>query len=106
MLMTHKQFSEVLEARIRKMRETLDRKAGEYAAVGDRLRHFKRSAAVMGKTRYEACAAFMTKHLTCVFDLVEAAGGDLRLDPAVIDEKVGDAINYLVLLEALFLERE
>ncbi|MBE9592101.1 MAG: hypothetical protein IMF19_01345, partial [Proteobacteria bacterium] len=46
------------------------------------------------------------KHIVSVFDLVQWADteGDM-LTEAVIDEKIGDTINYLILLEGLLLRR-
>jgi hypothetical protein len=48
----------------------------------------------------------MLKHIVSVFDLVQWADteGDM-LTEAVIDEKIGDTINYLILLEGLLLRR-
>jgi len=43
----------------------------------------------------------MKKHLISIKD---AADGTKKLTPAQIHEKCGDAINYLILMEAILLE--
>ena len=41
------------------------------------------------------------KHLVSVMDLVH---GKLKSEPVMVDEKIGDMINYLILLEAVLKE--
>lgn len=103
--MTPAQFDEILEARIIKTRTVLGAKAGEYASERDRLHNFKRSAGVTGETPAQVCVGFFVKHLTSVLDIVDAhARTGAAPAPAVVDEKFGDAVNYLVLLEAILAE--
>jgi len=45
----------------------------------------------------------MVKHLVSVFDLIE---GRIPTSQEMIDEKIGDMINYLILLEAVLKEKE
>lgn len=54
-----------------------------------------------GGTPAQNLWGFLKKHLTSVLDLVD---GSKPVTKAMVDEKVGDAINYLVLLEAVLLE--
>jgi hypothetical protein len=49
----------------------------------------------------EALWGMALKHLISVMDLV---AGRLPASKATVDEKVGDLINYLILLEAVFAE--
>ena len=93
-------FDAMLDARLAKTRAVLAAKAGEYAAPDDRLHNFKRAARMLGRTPAQACLGFLAKHLASVFDVVDGR----TQTPALIDEKVGDAINYLILLEALLTE--
>lgn len=102
--MTDDEFGKILDWRLARVREVLGLKAAEYATDADRLHNFKRSAAVMGRTRFEACVAFMTKHVTSVYDLVDKKARGEHVSDDLVAEKVGDAINYLILLEALFYE--
>lgn len=93
-------FTKLLESRICKIRDTLVTKAAEYATA-DRLYNFKAGAELSGKGPKEVCWDYMVKHLVSISDM---ARGVRPATPASIDEKIGDAINYLILLEALFHE--
>ena len=101
--MTNAEFNKLLNARIDKIKAVLEKKAGEYAQEEDRLYNFKVAADMSNVTPEISCWHFLTKHLVCVRDL---AYGLLPAKPEIIDEKIGDAINYLILLEALLRERE
>lgn len=104
--MNEKDFNIILERRLRLIREVLAAKADEYAK-DDRLHNFKRAAEIdQSKTPAQVCAGFMLKHIVSVLDLVDddAAGKLVRVK--MRDEKIGDAINYLILLEALLSEGE
>jgi len=102
--MTSLVFKRILEDRIYKMRNVLDVKAGEYARGSDRLHNFKRVAEIKRITPAEACIDGFCKHLVSILDMVDdlAEGKAWALD--IWGEKVGDAINYLILLEALVVE--
>lgn len=98
--MTSQQFDTILNDRMEKIKSVLASKATEYATE-DRLHNFKSTGTEFGQTPTEVCWGYMFKHLTSVKDL---AFGFKPVTAAMIDEKVGDAINYLVLTEALFRE--
>lgn len=100
--MTNDKFNEILERRIDQIRATLGRKAGEYAAGGDRLHNFKVAARVMGTTPEKALMGMLLNHFVSVLDLVDVAEAPSL---PMADEKVGDLINYLCLLEALWVEQ-
>lgn len=102
--MTAAEFDDILEERIGKTRAVLASKAVGYASAADRLHNFKRSAAFTGETAAQVCVGFMTKHLTSLLDIVDAAAAGARVNQETLDEKIGDAVNYLVLLEAILLE--
>lgn len=95
--MTNERFEELLEERIAKTRAVLASKGREYAPNEDRLENFKIAAAFLRTAPAEACLGFLAKHLASVVDLVRRGS----TDAAAWDEKLGDAVNYLILLEAL-----
>jgi len=97
---TIEEFNQILENRITKMREVLASKGKEYATE-DRLYNFRRGAEINHTTPQDYLWQLATKHLVSIIDMVE---GRLELTPYLISEKIGDIINYCVLLEALFLE--
>ena len=98
--MDSEQFEKILSARLEAMRSTLESKAKEYA-IGDRLANFKRAAEISRTTPQKALAGMLMKHLVSVLDLIE---GSLAPTEYMVNEKIGDAINYLVLLEAILKE--
>ena len=93
-------FEEILEARLLSIKAVLGSKAKEYA-IGDRLYNFKRAAEIQRTTPQKALAGMLMKHLVSVIDLVE---GSISPTEYMVNEKIGDAINYLILLEAIFKE--
>lgn len=95
------EFENLFEIITQNMQNVLINKAKEYATDEDRLHNFKVAAQVIGGTPEEACWAFMTKHLVSIRDMVLS---NKEYSPEVWDEKVGDALNYLVLLRALVAE--
>lgn len=100
--MTAEEFDAILNRRLAKTKAVLAAKAGEYATAKDRLHNFKGCAAEFGGTPAENLWGFLKKHLMSVKDL---AVGGLSPTEALVNEKIGDAVNYLILLEALLLEQ-
>lgn len=105
--MTKSEFDRVLSRRLGKIERVLGIKAEEYSSAEDRLHNFKRGAAMLQITPEAHCIYLMSKHLISILDMVDNV---TQRPPNVCawekwDEKVGDAINYLVLLEALVWER-
>lgn len=98
--MDHGTFEQYFEGRVEKCREVLLKKASEYSKDGDRLHNFKIAATLQGVNTLTALAGMMAKHTVSVYDLVkEAEKGDMPpID--LWEEKIGDSINYLFLLEA------
>lgn len=94
-------FNEILEERLKAIKNTLGSKAQEYAFKDDRLHNFKVAARVSQVTIPAALWGMALKHLVSVMDLVE---GQLTATPETVNEKIGDMINYLILLEAVFKE--
>ena len=99
--MLEPQFSEILKRRIELIQSTLSSKAVEYAKV-DRLYNFKRAACILNTTPQRALSGMLIKHIVSVLDLIE--GEELPARP-LMEEKIGDSINYLILLEAIFREQ-
>jgi hypothetical protein len=98
--MNTEQFEIILESRLSSIKQVLGNKAKEYA-IGDRLYNFKRAAEISRTTPQQALAGMFMKHLVSVLDLVE---GSVSPTEYMVNEKIGDAINYLILLEAIFKE--
>jgi hypothetical protein len=103
--MRHEEFQEVLGRRLKLTAEVLGAKSKEYASDADRLHNFKAAARLCGVSPETALMGMLVKHWVSIRDMVdrfERTG--LVPSRELVDEKVGDAVNYLVLLEALFTE--
>lgn len=96
-------FNEIIEKRIEKCKEVLINKAAEYATE-DRLHNFKTAAGLQSCSPVKALGGMMCKHTVSVYDLIKdfEAGKETSLD--MWEEKIGDSINYLLLLTALIEE--
>lgn len=78
--------------------EILAKKFKEYGNHEDPFWHFERSAGLLGGTRELALMHLFAKHLTCIVEMAEdpdSYSGDQW------DEKLTDAINYLLILSAM-----
>lgn len=105
--MRAERFDTILNERLEKIRRVLEAKASEYTSAADRLHNFKRAAAVLGTTPAKALLGMWVKHVVSIMDLVdEDAGARDDRFYALLDEKVGDAVNYLILLEAILRESQ
>jgi len=102
--MKNKQFKALVKSRLGYISATLTLKGKEYASDTDRLHNFKRAARLRECTPEDALIGFFMKQLTSVLDMVDAIETqDFPVE--YVDEKLGDCINYLILLEALIAER-
>lgn len=100
--MNDREFEKIVDRRLSIVQKILTSKTKEYATDKDRLHNFKRSSEVLGVSPAKSCFAYFTKHLVSIMDMVDFR----RPSQLAIDEKFTDAINYLLLLEALLVERE
>jgi hypothetical protein len=98
--MQHEEFNDIFEQRVSMCRDTLVLKAAEYA-TDDRLHNFKVAGAVQGVTPQAALGGMLAKHIVSIFDLIRS---EKPVSQAVWDEKLGDALNYLFLLNALIIK--
>lgn len=101
--MDHKEFETVFERQIEQCRDTLLTKSREYATDEDKLHNFKVAAVIVQGTPEQALWGFLAKHLVSLSDMVHS---DDFYPTGVWDEKIGDAMNYLVLLRACVFEAD
>lgn len=100
-------FDKVIEKALSSSREVLIEKAKEYAKNDNRLHNFEKAARMSGNTREECLWGFALKHLVSVTDIIEGMSKDECYVPKqeLVREKIGDSINYLLLLEACIEDR-
>lgn len=99
--MTQDEFEKIFAELTGLSKTVLVDKAKEYAADGDRMHNFKIAATLTDGTPEQALWGMLAKHIVSVRDMV------LTGDPypqAVWDEKIGDAVNYFILLRALIVD--
>jgi len=96
-------FDSIVEYRIKKIREVLTSKAKEYTYNNDRFHNFNQAAAINDTTPEKALWGMLLKHLVSIQDMVNST--PKKPFKEFIDEKIGDTINYLILLEGLLKEK-
>ena len=102
--MTREDFSRRVEKRINLVRQTLLTKHKEYAKDDNVFRNFDEAAGGLSlhSTSAEVLWSYMTKHLVSIKDIVS---DNVPITNEVVSEKIGDVINYLILLEAMLNEK-
>jgi len=95
-------FETILSERLAKISDTLSAKQKEYAQDDNRLHNFDVAARIGDTTPEKALKGMLLKHLVSVFDMIDDPEA---VTVAMIDEKIGDTVNYLVLLEYMLLRR-
>lgn len=104
--MTNEIFNEVTAERVRMCIDVMCKKSDEYATDNDKLHNFKVAASLQGCSDIKALGGMMCKHTVSIYDLINdfEAGKDISID--LWNEKIGDSINYLLLLNAMVIEHE
>lgn len=101
--MNGKEFDALLDRRLDRTRTVLGIKADEYANPydGDCLHNFRRQAEMQRTSMAKAAWALVSKQIISLQDMIESS---LRYKRTQWDEKIGDIINYLILIEAIVQE--
>jgi len=105
--MTRKQFVEdVVQRRIKLIQDVLQTKNEEYAGQEDVFKAFTEALPLSFHDTKQAVAwEFMVKHLQSIKLIIEERAKTGKLpDEKLLEEKIGDAINYLILIEGMFKE--
>jgi len=102
--MTNEEFTEVVERRIKILKSTLISKGEEYGKTKDRLKNFKDAANLIECSNEEALLGFVAKHIIALKDFIHDQSA-FNITREQWDEKIGDIIAYMVLLDGLLTER-
>ena len=100
--LNQKDFDKVVENRLDSCKRVLSSKDKEYSSDTDRLHNFRLAAAMSETTPELALWGMWCKHLVSVKDLIDRPE---NVTTELIHEKLGDVINYTLLLEGLLTER-
>ncbi len=99
------EFKKLLEYRFDKTRETYSTKMTEYANIMDVFKSFREGVGFSFHDTPEGVAwEYACKHLECIKTIISKLPGEVPTDE-LLEEKIGDAINYLIILEGLIKER-
>lgn len=98
-------FNAIIREQIDRCENTLCKKAEEYATE-DRLHNFKVAAGLQDCLPTTALAGMMCKHTVSVYDMIQGLEDGKRYPLDMWDEKIGDSINYLLLLSAMVREQD
>jgi hypothetical protein len=104
--MTTEELNKLVTERYYKSKDVLVSKGKEYGEIQDTLKSFKEQVDFSLHQEPTTVAwELMVKHLYSVRRIInEYECEDIIPSQEMIDEKFGDAINYLILIEALFIE--
>ena len=107
--MNRSKFNEIVDERIKLIVTSLTRKGYEYANNDEVFHNFKNAVGISFTNSPEKVAwEMMTKHLQSIKDIIEHVsvdGANGYPNNPIIEEKIGDAINYLILIEGMLKER-
>lgn len=94
----------ILKNRLYLIEKVLGEKADEYAR-GDRLSNFKKAGKLLDCTPETALFSIASKHIIALSDFCNDLEKGCCQPIERWVEKIGDIINYMILLEALVVER-
>lgn len=98
-------FSHEITNRIEKIKEVLVKKSAEYIRRDDKLYNFNRASAVLDVSRESYLMNLSMKHIQSVIDMVEDIDNGKLHSNEYIEEKIGDIINYMIILEISLKQR-
>ena len=97
-------FKTIVDARLEHCHKVLTAKGEEYSRHGDRLHNFKSAGRKRNKHCAEALLDMKVKHDVSIDDIVADLAQGIVPSKAMVAEKIGDSINYMLLLEGLIEE--
>tara|TARA_R110000737_G_scaffold29025_1_gene47416 strand:- start:113 stop:424 length:312 start_codon:yes stop_codon:yes gene_type:complete len=103
--MTELQFTKLLNRIFKRTENTLLAKRNEYASNEDVFKSFKNGTGFSLHDEPEQVAwSYLAKHLESIQSIIKKLPNE-RPSEELINEKFGDAINYLIIIEGLLKEK-
>ena len=99
-------FNLLVKETFKNATEILTQKAKTYATKEDRLYNFKQAAGLSRRTPISSLKGMVDKHLVALSDFVYAHEHGFEVPAEEWEEKIGDIINYMVLLRAMLKEED
>lgn len=100
--MTADEFNVLVEQFFDRIRNTLLSKGQEYADDNNRFRNFMHVAASRRTTQADALMGLVQKQIVSLEDMAQ---GLLPVTRYLVDEKIGDVVNYMLLLYGIWSEQ-
>lgn len=97
--MTQEAFNKIVEETVKRSTDLLVVKQAEYNLTADRFDSFKQGAGITGWQPDQVLLGYLTKHLASIISMINS---DKQFSKEKVDEKIGDAINYFILLRGLW----
>jgi hypothetical protein len=99
-------FEDVLKKTLGSTQAVLGQKAQEYASSTSRYHNFEVAGRKLNCTPEKALMGMMVKHAVAIDDLVDwIESNPNKITMELINEKIGDNINYLILLKGMLINR-
>ena len=96
------EFNQLIDKRKELIESVLKKKGGEYANEANVFHNFEEGSKMSFHSNREMVAwEYMIKHLQSIKDMIS---NNTPYSEHIIREKFGDAINYLILIEAMMLD--
>lgn len=96
------EFNKLVDERIKLIQSVLQKKGAEYANDKDVFHNFEEGTKMsFHDTREMVAWEYMMKHMISIKDMIASKQ---VYSEHIIREKFGDAINYLILMEAMMLD--
>ncbi|MBQ9160930.1 MAG: hypothetical protein IJ122_06370 [Methanobrevibacter sp.] len=96
--MNREDFDKSIEATFERCKNTLIHKSKEYTPDDDPLNNFKEGSDMSGRPMEEVLFMYCLKHLVSLRDIIFKK---VPCDSQLLQEKTGDIINYLAILNAM-----
>lgn len=102
---TVKLFDSVVETTLQEIKQTLLIKGKEYRRNNNPFHNFEAGARKKNTTREKALDGMLLKHEISIDDLTDDLEKGILPTEAVVNEKFGDALVYLIIKKAMFIDR-
>lgn len=103
--MRTEEFEKVVNDTLEQIEKVLIIKSREYSRNDDKLHNFNVGAMMTGQIREKVLAGFALKHYISINDIRNDIQEGKLPSIETVNEKYGDAINYLILEKASILNR-
>ena len=103
--MTNGRFYELLKTELFTIENTLKSKGNEYSTIENKLHNFDKAGRMSNQSRERALMGMLLKHQVSVDDIVDKLEKGELPTFGLLNEKIGDIINYYILLKACIVDR-